>query len=889
MNPRLFCVLMMLVLGFMAGCRANGPSESATARHSVSLVVDGAATEVEVDHQALLAVPPIPRKQGNAYFVGWFIDERGYMWDFAHDTVESDLVLEARFVELSASNVIVDAYLEEARRTPLTFKTLQELAAAEIADGTTVNFTPGVYWTDDYQDPHDANTPEHPGLIGISFPQAGLTFKGLTANADDVRIAGNRGQTLGSRGNWNVLGVGTNFSAYNLTIGNYTSVDLVFPRDPSQNVPRRSDARVQAQTITSAGGPVDKMYFENVRFVSFLNLIAMRSVRAYYRNSYFQLTDDAIANGAINVYENCVFDFYGSHPSYGGSSTLAVFLNSTFNFHNESPVFWFAKSGGNWVLIDNVFKGPKQEIRWENNQRPDVKHYVHNNVYEDGSPVVFDPGNPQVTQQLTADALRIFKIGDQYNVYNLLKGSDGWDPSGQQRKHNTAFQMTLAASTTTVQSDDPANEIIITPSVAPADAVAYDAIEFDYSDALFTELDDADGGLHLRAKPNTTGKIIDSVVRATAPNGLVAQVTLHIRPETVAAPVVVGTPVIEIGQNTAALRIGYDHPEFTDWSNITWYRGRAPGDKAVAVAGTTLNAPYKSYRLSGGDIGHYLTAVITPRYEFSAAAGRSIEVSTARAIVAEDVAEPFVIATDFSNITWTGHTLEQRDVWYADTIKPSDVHQPWAPSRAPPWTYVVGDRDGAFGVAGLRTATQGARLLYQPRGSFSDMSLSLDLTPEKVDGQGFGSATDQYLEVYLKWDPKTRTGYALRFERLSTDPLNNHEPIASSGNSTRVSMSEYVNGVRTIFPDCYVESSVYMPGAHLMFKLAGNVLSADVTTKSPQTSAQRRYQLPHEIHFSATLPDVSSTRGGFGVQFTGTAGSGGRTELEKLEVILEPR
>lgn len=888
-RPRLFGVFIVFALAMLAGCRANDAVTS-PARHSVTYVVDGRADRVVVNDRALLDAPAVPRKGGNAYFVGWFIDEQGHMWDFAHDTVKSDLVLTARFLELSPTNVIVDAYLDEARRTALTFKTLQELAAAGIADGTTVNFAPGVYWTDDYKDPHDANTPEHPGLIGISFPQAGLTFKGLTSNADDVRIAGNRGQTVGSNGNWNVLGVGTHFSAYNLTIGNYTSVDLVFPRDPSQNVPRRSDARVQAQTITSAGGPVDRMYFENVRFVSFLNLIAMRPVRAYYKNSYFQLTDDAIASGAINVFENCTFDFYGSHPSYGGSSTLAVFLNSTFNFHNDSPAFWWSKSGGHWALLDNVFKGRKQEIRWENKQRPDVKHYVYNNVYEDGTPVVFDPSHPQVTQTLAGPALEIFKIGNEYNIHNLLRGSDGWNPSGQHRQIDTAFKLSLAADVTTLASDDPANEAVITPTLVPENSFPSGSLSFEYDGALFTEPGKAgEDGLHLRAKPNATGRIIDSVVRATAPNGLVSQVTLHIRPQTVAAPVVMGKPSIEIGQNTAALQLAYDRPGFTDWSTITWYRGSAPGDQAVEVGVSTLNIPYKNYRLSGGDIGRYLTAVIAPRYQFSKAAGRSIEVSTSRAIASKDVAEPFVIASDFANITWKGHTLNQSDVWYADTIKPSDVSQPWTPSAAQPWTYVVGDRDGASGVAGLLTTTQGARLLYQPRGSFSDMSLSLSLSPEKIGGQGFGSATDQYLEIYLKWDPVSRTGYALRFERLSSDPLNGNQAIPSSGNSTRVSLSEYVNGVRTIFPDCYVESSVYMPGVHVELKLVGNVLSADVTTKSSQSSAQQSYKLPNEIHFSAKLPDVSSSFGGFGVQFTGTASAGNRTVLEKVEVALKPR
>jgi hypothetical protein len=860
--------------------------------HMVSYVVNGATTQVQVDDGTLLVAPATPPNAGNSYFVGWFLADQGqgHMWDFAHEPIGSDTVLTAKFVELSASNLIVDAYLSEANRTAFTFKTLQELKAANIPNAATVNFTPGVYWTDDYKDPNNANTPAHPGLVGISFTQSGLTFKGLTSNADDVRIAGNRGQTLGSNGNWNVIGIGTNFSAYDLTIANYTSVDLVFPRDPSQNLPRRGDARVQAQTITGAGGTLDKMYFENVRFVSFLNLIAIGPTRAYFKNSYFQLTDDSIAGGGIVVFDNCTFDFYGSHPSGGGSSTITAFLHSTFNFYNDSPTFWFSKSGGTWAIIDNVFKRAKEEIRWENTQRPDVKHYVYGNVYEDGTPVVFDLVNTQVTQHMSDDALKIFKIDAEYNVYNLLKGSDGWNPSNQVGRNDTAFKFTMAANNTNVASDNPANETIITPTFVPAAFYAYDAITFDFDESLFTVLPSSDGRLHLRANLNSTGKIIDSVVNASVPNGLVAQVTLHIRPQTVAAPVVVGTPSIQISQNMAGLQIVYDHPDFTDWSTITWYRGAAPGDKTVQVGVTTLNNPYLNYQLSAGDIGQYLTAVVTPRYEFSAPAAGSIEVTTSRAIVAGDVAHANVISTNFANITWTGHTLNQPDVWYADTIKPTDVNQTWVPGAAAPWSYVLGDRDGALGIPGLRTATQGARLLYQPSGSFSDMSVTLDLTPEKIGGQGFGSATDQYLEVYLKWDPVTLTGYALRFQRLATDPLNGNAPIPSSGNSVRVSMIEYVNGVRTLFPGCYVESSVYMPGARLVFKLVGNVLSADVSTGSEQTNTQEGYDLPHEIHFGVALPAApSSTLGGFGVQFTGTVSAGNRTELENIQVALTPR
>lgn len=884
----LLALAMAVMLAVLTGCSSGDDSDSSTP-HTITYVVDGTTTSsVQVMSGATLTAPSNPDKGTDYYFVGWFIADsgEGYMWDFTHDTVKTDTVLEAKFVQLSSSNVIVDAYLTEDRRTTYTYKTLQELYAAGIADGTTVNFAPGVYWTDDYTDTNDAGTTEHPGLIGISFTQSGLIFKGLTSNADDVRIAGNRGQTVGSQGNWNVIGVGTNFSAYNITIANYCSVDLVYPRDTTQNVTRRTDSRVQAQTITSAVSTVDKMYFENVRFVSFLNLIAMSPTRAYFKNSYFQLTDDSIAGGTINVFEGCTFDFYGSHPSYSGSTTIAAFFNSTFNFYNDSSTFYFSKSGGNWVLVDNVFNNANEEIHWENTQRVDVKQYVYNNTYSDGTAVVFDPSYPDVTQTLNSTSLPIFKIGSVYNVYNLLKGSDGWNPSNQTDTNDSPYVFSLTSTATSIASDDTSNSVTVTPTFTPSNP--FDSVTYSYDSSLFTGTVSGTT-LTLHANLNSTGAIISSVVTATAPNGLVAQVTLSINPETVSAPVVQGTPSITIGSNLAALQITYDHPDYTDTSDITWYRGDTAGATTVKTAITTLDSPYKNYQLSAGDIGQYLTAVVTPKYEFSDAATSSVTVTTSRAITAADVTSQYVLSTDFANITWSGHTLNQSDVWYADTNRPDDVASTvtWTATGLEPWVYVLGTVDGAKGVLGLRTNTQGARLLYQPSGSYSDMSISLYLTPEKIAGQGFGSANSQYLEIYLKWDPVTSSGYALRFQRLTKDKDGN--TINSAGNSTRVSMIEYVNGVRTIFSNCYTESSVYMPGAHVVFALTGSTLTADVTTTSSQTSTQQSYSLPAEIHFTGTVSDASSTLGGFGMQFTGSISSGNRTELESMEVDLTPR
>lgn len=836
----------------------------------------------------LLDIPEKLRKEGY-YFAGWFVAEDNYMWDFKHDVVEIDTVLTAKYIKIDETNLILDAYAQTDSQA-FVFKTLQELKDANIKNGTTVHFMPGVYWTDDYKDPADANTEEHPGLVGISFEQTGLTFRGVTDYPSDVRIAGNRGQTVGSKGNWNVIAVGSEFSAFDITIANYCSLDLVYPRDPAQNVARRTDARVQAQTLAT-NGVTDRMYFENVHFVSFLNMMAGSNMkRAYFKDCYFQLTDDALTAGETIVYDNCTFDLYGAHPTWGGTAVITVFFNSTFNVKFTSGNLYFAKSGGNFAIIDSYFKENKATIYWEDFQNMDAKHYVYNNQYEDGSKAVFTPEFSEVTQELNDKSLSIFKSAESYNISNLLKGSDNWNPA--QQNIQTPYKLVLSSNIVSVESSDVDNEIVFTPTFLPQDLMELDNLTYEYDQNLFEQVSLENGILKLKAKLNSTGRIIESVITVAANNGLVAQKTIAIRPEIVNAPVVTEGSSITIKDNQAILEYVYDQPEYVDHSNVLWYMGENSGDKRVLVGVTTLNNPYLTYELSRSEVNYYLTAVVTPKYEFSLASTESFEVSTTRKIMQSDIEDMKRVQTDFAHIAWTDHQISDKDVWYADTIKPVGVEQPWEPNVVnDPWRYTYGTggssgQAGALDKYGLITGTQGARLLYTPEGTYADMSMSVSLSPEKTAGQGFGSANQHYLEIYLKYDYQTHSGYALRIERVAKD--RNGDAINSSGNAVRFTLLEYVNGIATIldFDGNDIMSSAYLPNAVIDFKVMGNQISVDVITESEQSDAQAKFGLIHEIHFTHTLTNVNSF-GGFGFQFTGTVSNGNRTMIHSLDVHLD--
>lgn len=106
--------------------------------------------------------------------------------------------------------------------------------------------------------------------------------------------------------------------------------------------------------------------------------------------------------------------------------------------------------------------------------------------------------------------------------------------------------------------------------------------------------------------------------------------------------------------------------------------------------------------------------------------------------------------------------------WTLDAHCPTDLGMySFAPDTLrPAWLYGEGV-DGAEGCFGLIENVRGSRLMYTslPGERYTAQTVSVRLDPCKGPGQGFGSATGQYLDVCLMFDTATLTGYGLRFVR----------------------------------------------------------------------------------------------------------------------------
>ncbi|PTQ99742.1 hypothetical protein C8P68_102572 [Mucilaginibacter yixingensis] len=782
---------------------------------------------------------------------------------------------QGKTIQLNEHALYVNAKLKKESRGPYTFGSLQELAAnaksGTEATPTVVYLEPDVYWTDD---PKSDNAENH--LIGLLLPQANITMIGLSDNPEHTIIAGNRGQMAGSRGNWNVIGLGNAFHAYNITFGNYCNVDLVYGPDPSKSYPKRQTTITQAQTITNAGTErADKWLFENCRFVSFLNLLAGRAHREFFDKCFFQCTDDAIGSGDVTVYRNCTFNYYANHPSPGGSTIIQAYLGCRFvgmlRDAGANATVYYAKRNAAFPTIDGVFEGNIGRLEWTNVLNDDVRQYVYHNTLH-GKPVAVSAARPDLSVTLTPETLKPYKVGAEYNIYNLLRENDDWDPAGQKLKMaaygNLAFRLNLRAAKPKLKAGEstPVSYIIYPERVKTTTPVKWSV-----SDAKILSLTDNGDGAVTVTGHNATEQTQRAYVQGITAGGIVGVAYIDVVANPLPAPALASAFKVNEPAN-GSISVDYALSNIgkrADVSLISWYRATsAQGTDTIPVAVSRLNKPLKTYPLTTGDVGYYLVAKIEPKHATSLAGSGVMAIS--RKITAKDVSTKN-IHTDFQNIAVQRSVAVRNGWWTLDTYRPADIGAEfeWQPGTGSAWTYGPGD-DGTADRIGLVTVARGARLLYAQDGTYGDMAVTVKLSPHKVSGQGFGSATGQYADVYIKFDAKTLTGYGLRIQRTP-----------AYGEGVKFTLYKFVNGASTpIGKEVY--SSAFVPGCVVKLNVKGNLLSANVTSTTPQQQIQKDEGLVHEVNLSATIDP--NTFGGAGLQHTGTVSPGNRLMLQGFDI-----
>lgn len=806
-------------------------------------------------------------------------------------------------IQLSETAIYLDGSLSDelAAQYPYVYNDITKaLSADALKNGTadnpmTVYVAPYVYWIDDpaatdtVQKTEGYSTP-----YGMVVNSDFLTIKGLTGNPDNIVLAGNRGQSHASNGNYTMFRFNCSgaLTVKNITIGNYCSVDLDYPLMSELNQAKRTETITQAQLADVSG---EKMFADNCNFISRLNLDPINGAsRSLYNNCHFESTDDALNANA--VYVGCDFDFYGNRPLYSSYGTGSTFLGCTFNCKilnvEAEPTQFFTKEGGTITAVDCVYKSNLSvpiSIGWTKTPSTSLKCYQSNIIHNGQSITIGGEGAKEtvdMTGKSVLDAYKVVSGGKTYyNTYNLLKGSDDWDPLGVKDvikaagQDTVATQLSITSDVTEIESGKETASIGGTVNYFYGTNDTTQKITYSVSDEdkAYVKLTDNGDGTCKVEGTNNDDAARKVIINASTESGLEAAVGITVKPSKIEAPAFTKEPVItNDGQGSLKVDYSLDLGSREDMSAISWYRCTdAEGSNPILVAVTRNDSPEYTYKLTAGDVGYYIMAKVESK-NIRSDYGTPVNTVYDKAIGVKDVRSKN-FATDFSNFPNVKQSEIKAGFWTVDYNRPADTESfgSWqGADTEEPWKYGT-TGNGCVG-AGLYEGTQGARLMYTPvEGTYGDMSLKLVVDPAKTAGQGFGSA-GQYMDVLLKFDTSTLTGYGLRIVRTK-----------ASSNAVTFVLVKYDNGTVTEISD-EVIASCYATGCTISLKAEGNKLIAHVETPTEQLADQAAKGYPHVVDLTADIE--ANSFGGVAIQHAGTLGAGGwqnTTMLHNLNVTWE--
>ncbi|SDK26589.1 hypothetical protein SAMN05421823_102297 [Catalinimonas alkaloidigena] len=797
----------------------------------------------------------------------------------------SYVVYQTDTISLGPTSFFIDGQLSDAEAAsyPFVFNSVNE-AVEHLTDGTEVSpmtlyLAPYVYWIDDPDDPAIRVPQEGRTPYGLIVACEWLRFEGLTDDPRNVVLAANRGQTIGAKGNFTLFKfIGQGTSSENVTFGNYCNVDLEFPLKPSLNREKRASAIVQAQLIHCNG---DKIVARNTRFISRLNLCPfVGGKRVLFDRCHFESTDDALCG--TGVYLNSTLDFYSSKPFYWTTGTGAVFLNCDIRSFTRGPQY-FTKARGQVAVVDTrITADGMTYLGWQDEPPPQARNY-QSQVSLNGKPVQIDPEHPSNTVDMREQALlRAYRFTHDgavvYNIYNLLRGIDDWDPMQQKARVQAAeqaegkpltqlpVQLLLAPAEASLETGK--DKVLLTARAmrfgnydATGETIAWRVAP---EDAAFVQLRvGADGQTCEVIPTNQEDAPRQVLVMAATPAGLEAASVVTVAPPVLAAPAFRTSPRFSrVSNGQLAVDYRLDTP-FEDRSQVTWYRCTdAQGSDPIPVAVSRFDQPLRQYELMPGDVGYFLKVAVAPQH-LRSHAGAPVEIITKKPITAKQVtADHNVVATDFQHLPTQNQPEVIPGFW---TLCHFDTTGENPNQERDAWWYGEG-QDGAAGVRGLGQG-RSASLFYTPTDeAHEDMKLTLTVAPYKSAGQGF-SVAPLYMDVLIKFDANTRSGYALRFIRTTKY----HDAVDAV-------LVKYERGTATAISDP-VSTSCYRTPCRISLEVKDGKLIAHAETEAEVHDD--RPEVAREVNLAVGIPE--SAWGGFGIQYNG----GAPTVIQELRAEWE--
>ena len=220
-----------------------------------------------------------------------------------------------------------------------------------------------------------------------------------------------------------------------------------------------------------------------------------------------------------------------------------------------------------------------------------------------------------------------------------------------------------------------------------------------------------------------------------------------------------------------------------------------------------------------GDVGKFLRVSVEPKHAISEP-GPPVYVISAVPIAASDIPSSTVSA-DLAN--------------FVEAATDAPISGQWTVNGV--WTVVAGENlANGYGIragTGARGSGNASSLFYFDDDHTGDMQVDLIITPDKTEGTVFavsGSPDDSgtrnsHGDIYIKYDPRTRNGYSLRYWRTTR-----------SAAACTYQFYKIENGVSSPLTDEQVQSGVFKRNTYLTLKTTSSTISAEAhNTADDQT------------------------------------------------------
>lgn len=757
---------------------------------------------------------------------------------------------------LNRQHLYVNPQLDSSCSKPFCYRSIHEAAAA-VCDGTmehpsVIYIEPDVYW---------ANGTE--SSVGLVINKNWITLQGLGEHPEDVVIADARGHMVNCHPADNTANSpaqtmivnGDGFHTINLTIGNYLNLDLEYPLNPSKSRKKVSDVITQAYALGSIK-QYDFWMFENCRLIGMLDTLAFYHRRVYFRDSLIEGTKDFIGGGACAVFDHCEIRIHDTCPMYTAGDIATLYRNCRFFIQLEDfDTLYLTKFGGQLILDHCDFYGNAKHLEWELEPKRDARCY-YRELRLNGESVHFSTDTPKNSVQITEE------MEDSFSFYNMLCGNDGWNPSGTDKVSPLPICIRIAPVPPINYGQTVTTEVTLLP------AVRKEELQITCHGPVSCVLEDT--SLHLKGTNHSlTPAEAEITVSCHGVHGVCTVLSLGV---VSAQPSLAAVPDFTIQDGTITFNYKLTSLKSEDCSDITWYRS---SDQRVLAVSREL--PCRNYRLVPSDIGSSIEVCIVPNVRISR--GTESYRYTSRVITEADLNSSSICIDDFRSFPVLPQPMKKND-FFIDAYRPSyrgtevKYVADWMAGKAEDaWKYGRG-HDGAKAYYGLIASARGASLQYR-KGTYSKgVRVTAVFCPDKDTGEGFGSANGQYLELLIKYDAVTRTGYGLRIERI---------PYFANG--CAFSLRKYDDGINECISNT-VLSSAFMPPCMVHLEASNGILSLHVETGwKSQPSMAKRKGYPHQVDLTA--PYEENGYGDIEIHHTGTVPIGNQTLISKLSIEYE--